>query len=274
MANFTTHIVVGTIVSGSLATLDAGRRYDRAGEPCRRHHGGIAGLGAARHRLEGFAPEPCAVRGACDLLLVRRAVPLCAPPVDRRDVAVVGGDALVRALRAAYGLSQVRGASRHLALHIGGHRVLARHGHRILLRAGPSRRRRLACCGLSVHRLSDASDPRRDLLGRCHGRAYQEVVRNRPEIHRYAPSRGDERHAGRWCAVVAHRPLDPYLRRRNLFAQSVGGAAAAPRAGRQLVRRIHGARAACGGSAGGFGAGHGLDSGACRQATPAQKPAP
>ena len=55
MANFPTHIAVGTVVSGALATVTVAADMVAPGEHRRRDAGGRAGLGAARHRPQGLA---------------------------------------------------------------------------------------------------------------------------------------------------------------------------------------------------------------------------
>ena len=189
MANFPTHIVVGTIVAGSLATLDAGGRRDRAGEPRRRHHGRIARLGPPRHRPQGFAPQPGAVRRPCGVLLVRAAVPLRAAAVDRRDVGAVARNAVVRALWPAHDVPPLHLAPRHMALAHRRARLRIRDGAHVLLRVRPAGRRRMAGWRLPAHRLPDAPHPRRDVLRRRSRQSHQEVVRNRLQADRHAQSR-------------------------------------------------------------------------------------
>ena len=177
--------------AGSLATLTLAADVIAPENLVAVTHGRLARLGAARHRPEGFAPKPRAVRGACDLLLVRAAVPLRAAAVDRRDVAPVARHAAVRALRPAYAVPPLRRPPRHLAFaHRRRSSCALRHRHRLLLCARPPGRRRLAGWRVPVHRLSDAPDPRRDLLGRRDGRPHQEVVRHGLQARRHALSGG------------------------------------------------------------------------------------
>ena len=128
MANFTTHIAVGTVVSGAAATLTlaadviAPESLDR-GDAGRRRRQRAAG-----YRFEGFTAEPGAVRRAGGVPVVLRAVSVAAKySIAEMWIAWLGTLVVVR-----YGVHKAVSSlllpSRDLALDRGGRVLLVPDG--------------------------------------------------------------------------------------------------------------------------------------------------
>ena len=83
MANFPTHIVVGTIVAGSLATLTLAADVIAPENLVAVTMAGSLGSVLPDIDLKDFAPQPRALRRPRGVLLVCAAVPFCAASVDR-----------------------------------------------------------------------------------------------------------------------------------------------------------------------------------------------
>ena len=119
MANFPTHIAVGTVVSGALATVTVAADMVAPENIVAVTLAGVLGSVLPDIDLKEFAAAPGDVRRARGVLLLRRAVQPGAQVFHCRDAGPVARHAGVRALRRQADLLPLQLSPRHLAFAAG-----------------------------------------------------------------------------------------------------------------------------------------------------------
>ena len=209
MANFPTHIAIGTVVSGA-GDGHGGGRHGGTREHRRGDAGRCAGLGAARHRSQGVAPRQGDVPPALRSSSRSRSCSAWSANTPFAEMLVLWlGTLLFVQIRRQGGVLSLQLPPGRVAFGAGAG-VLRLHNGLDLQHAAWTRpgrglaRRRLHGAGLP-----DAPDSRRDLFGRRDGHAPEGVVRHGAQAVRLQapwPFLRRWRPPPWWCSSSRRRP--------------------------------------------------------------------